>query len=496
MPAPRIGGLELVVPTQSKLASNGRPLEVQPSFGHEIDEPEEPARIERVGSAEVSLVASPYGRPLDPVVSEQIRPVPTPSGRPGNTLDGRGRKSGKGVDVLLQLVVGRESRRLFPDRGREIGAGVDQTPFLRSDHQLLSVAGELLASGERLVLDPVPLGQQLGDEVHGLGASLEVSFHKPSLLGRFFLGQIGLGRDRLHPVGDVHRDRHLEDTCGDLALDTHAPREPDLQVPETVLDRHHSQIERPRIEQARHEPERSPLFLFLKVRHVAHGVELPAQSIDGSYERAGFGLDPEATADSVDIGFTRKNIQLNGLEPAPVREGQRKGIPALKAIDGVRPDRQRVYDPEINPVALFKGAFVVIACVQAEDEAIATRLEGVVEREVSQEIQITFAHGDRAARILGVCSKNLDDRVVVPVPEGTDGGLVPVEDSVLERGTKRRRDALLDESRVPDDRLVHGSPVSLGRFEQRARSWIDVCVRSDLPGQVLRRILPSRRFGS
>ena len=194
----------------------------------------------------------------------------------------------------------------------------------------------------------------------------------------------------------------------------------------------------------------------------------------------------------MDIGFTRKNIQLNGLEPAPVREGQRKGIPALKAIDGVRPDRQRVYDPEINPVALFKGAFVVIACVQAEDEAIATRLEGVVEREVSQEIQITFAHGDRAARILGVCSKNLDDRVVVPVPEGTDGGLVPVEDSVLERGTKRRRDALLDESRVPDDRLVHGSPVSLGRFEQRARGWIDVCVRSDLPSQVLRRILPSR----
>ena len=59
-----------------------------------------------------------------------------------------------------------------------------------------------------------------------------------------------------------------------------------------------------------------------------------------------------------------------------------------------------------------------------------------------------------------------------------------------------RRDALLDESRVPDDRLVHRSPVSLGRFEQRARGWIDVCVRSDLPGQVLRRILPSRRFGS
>ena len=183
----------------------------------------------------------------------------------------------------------------------------------------------------------------------------------------------------------------------------------------------------------------------------------------------------------MDIGFTRKNVQLNGLEPAPIRECQRKGIPALEAVHGVGPGRQRVYDPERVVSVLFEGAVVFVG-IQAEEQAISARLERVVEREVVQPVQVALAHGDRSARILGVCSQNLDDRVVVLVPESADGGLVPVDDPVLERGPKHHRDSLLDEGRVPDDRLVHGSPVRLGRFEQGARGRIEVRVRRDLPG--------------
>jgi hypothetical protein len=151
-------------------------------------------------------------------------------------------------------------------------------------------------------------------------ASLEVSLDEPRRQCRFLRDQVGLGRDGLDLVGKVHRHRHLEDARADLPLHAHAPGQPDLEVPQTILNRHHRQVEGPRFEQARHVLEGSPVVLLLQLRDVAHGIELPTQSIDRSHECAGLGLDPEAAADAVDIRLARKHVQLNDLEPAAIGE--------------------------------------------------------------------------------------------------------------------------------------------------------------------------------
>jgi hypothetical protein len=141
-------------------------------------------------------------------------------------------------------------------------------------------------------------------------------------------------------------------------------------------------------------------------------------------------------------------------------------------------------DPEVLPLGLFEGA-VVILVGQAEEEPIPARFERLVEWEILQPIQVTVAHGHRAARILGAGSQNLDHRIVVLVPEGADGGLVSVDYAVLERGPNRRRDPLLNEGRVPDDGLIHGSPIRSRRREQGLRHRVEERIRGDLTGCAL-----------
>ena len=156
-----------------------------------------------------------------------------------------------------------------------------------------------------------------------------------------------------------------------------------------------------------------------------------------------------------------------------VGEAQRQRVPALVPVKRIGAVSQRVSDPVVVLI-------VIVLVAQSEEEAFATRLERFVEREVVQPVQLALAHRDRPARILGMRAQNLDDGVVVPIPECADRRLVPVNDAILERGPNRRGDPLLDEGRVPHHGFVYGRPVRLGGFEQEARHRIDERVRGGL----------------
>ena len=148
------------------------------------------------------------------------------------------------------------------------------------------------------------------------------------------------------------------------------------------------------------------------------------------------------------------------------------------------PRRSRRRTELLDPVAVLlvrlEGAVVLVR--NAREKAFAAWLERLVEGKVFQPAHVTLPHRDRPARILRVGAQDLDHRVMILVPESPHGGLVAVNDPILERGPNRRRDSLLDERRVPHDRCVDRSPIRLCRLKERARHRIDERVRCDLSG--------------
>jgi len=191
------------------------------------------------------------------------------------------------------------------------------------------------------------------------------------------------------------------------------------------------------------------------------------------------GLKIPGTGNPVHVRHPGQNVELNGSKPAAVWEGERQGVPALVAVEGVRPPGQGMGEPEVL-VRWRERLLVRIA--EAEEEAVAAGLEGLVEGEVVQPLpRLSICQGLHP-RMLDPGAQYLDDGVVIPVPEGPHRELAPVEGPILQRGADGGGDALLDEGRVAHHRLVDGEPVGPGRPEEGLGSGVDEGVRSQRGG--------------
>ena len=165
------------------------------------------------------------------------------------------------------------------------------------------------------------------------------------------------------------------------------------------------------------------------------------------------------------VRLAGQHLQLDGLEAAPVGKGQRQGVPALEAVEGVGALPEWVGQPEVF-AARLENLFVAVG--EPEEQAVAARFERLVERQVLQPVHFALAHGDLPSRILGTAAQDLDQGVVLLVPEGAHGGFVVVDDAVLERGADGGRDPLFDPGRVAHDGLVQARPVGECRNVQLA----------------------------